>query len=168
MPSFAGKLSGSEIDAVAAFVSGSATSNTMPAIVTFKPNKLLLASCKTGDSTCYLQAFGNFSYHEGPKKALALLRQKMATDSAIETTCHPIAHSIGAGALLRYHGNVGKAFGQGDPTCGSGYYHGLCSGSSPASRPTRSRASRATSAPSPRSARTRTTTTSACTVSATG
>ena len=40
MPSFAGKLSGSEIDAVAAFVSGSATSNTMPAIVTFKPNKL--------------------------------------------------------------------------------------------------------------------------------
>ena len=49
----------------------------------------------------------------------------MATDSAIETTCHPIAHTIGAGALLRYHGNVGKAFGEGDPTCGSGYYHGL-------------------------------------------
>jgi len=125
MPSFAGKLSSSEIDAVAAFVSGSATSNTMPAPQGFKPSKVLLASCKTGDSACYLQAFGNVSYHEGPAKALGELRRKMATDSAIESTCHPIAHTIGAGALLRFHGNVGKAFGEGEPTCGSGYYHGL-------------------------------------------
>jgi mono/diheme cytochrome c family protein len=126
MPSFSGKLSDAQIDAVAAFVSGAATSNTTPAaIVTFKPSKTQLSSCKTGDSTCYLQAFGNLSYHEGPAKALAVLRQKSATDPAIETTCHPIAHTIGAGALLRYHGNVAKAFGQGDPTCGSGYYHGL-------------------------------------------
>lgn len=125
MPSFAGQLSSSEIDAVAAFVSGSATSNTMPSPQGFKPSKLLLANCKTADSACYLQAFGNVSYHEGPAKALAELRRKMATDPAIETTCHPIAHTIGAGALLRFHGNVGKAFGEGDPTCGSGYYHGL-------------------------------------------
>jgi mono/diheme cytochrome c family protein len=126
MPAFDGKLSDSEIDAVAAFVSGSATSNTTPAaIVGFKPSKTLLASCKTGDSTCYLQAFGNLAYREGPAKALALLRQKIATDPTIESTCHPIAHTIGAGALLRFHGNVGKAFGEGDPTCGSGYYHGL-------------------------------------------
>jgi mono/diheme cytochrome c family protein len=126
MPAFDGKLSDSEIDAVAAFVSGSATSNTTPAdIVGFKPSKTLLASCKAGDSTCYLQAFGNLAYREGPAKALALLRQKIATDPTIESTCHPIAHTIGAGALLRFHGNVGKAFGEGDPTCGSGYYHGL-------------------------------------------
>ena len=125
MPSFAGKLSDAEIDAIAAFVSGSATSNTMPAPTGFKPNRVLLASCKTGESACYLQAFGNLAYHEGPKKALALLRQKIATDPPIESNCHPIAHTIGAGALLRYHGNVGKAFGEGDPTCGSGYYHGL-------------------------------------------
>ena len=125
MPSFAGQLSASQIDAVAAFVSGSATSNTTPAPHGFKPNRVLLTSCKTGDSTCYLQAFGNLAYREGPRKALALLRQKIATDPAIEATCHPIAHTIGAGALLRYHGNVGRAFGEGDPTCGSGYYHGL-------------------------------------------
>jgi mono/diheme cytochrome c family protein len=126
MPAFDGKLSDSEIDAVAAFVSGSATSNTTPvAIVGFKPSKTLLASCKTGDSTCYLQAFGNLAYREGPAKALALLRQKIATDPTIESTCPPIAHTIGAGALLRCHGNVGKAFGEGDPTCGSGYDHGL-------------------------------------------
>jgi mono/diheme cytochrome c family protein len=126
MPSFAGQLSSSEIDAVAAFVSGSATSNTTPAaITTFKPSKVVLASCKAGDSACDLQAFGNLSYREGPKKALDLLSQKIATDPSIESTCHPIAHTIGAGALLRFRGNVGKAFGEGAPTCGSGYYHGL-------------------------------------------
>src|SRR5262245_26037855 len=125
MPSFKSKLSSSEIDEVAAFVSGSATSNTMPAPAGFKPNRTKLSSCRTGDSTCYLQAFGNLAFREGPRQALALLRQKIATDPAIEATCHPIAHTIGAGALLRFHGNVGKAFGEGDPTCGSGYYHGL-------------------------------------------
>ena len=126
MPAFAGKLSDSEIDAVAAFVSGSASSNSASSsIITFKPNKVLLSTCKSGDSACYLQAFGNLSYDEGPRKALGVLRQKIATDPAVESNCHPIAHTIGAGALLRFHGNVGKAFGEGDPTCGSGYYHGL-------------------------------------------
>jgi len=125
MPSFSSQLSGTQIDDVAAFVSGSATSNTTPAPQGFKPNKVLLATCKTGDSACYLQAFGNLSYRDGPRKALGLLREKIATDPAIEATCHPIAHTIGAGALLRYHGDVARAFGEGDPTCGSGYYHGL-------------------------------------------
>ena len=32
---------------------------------------------------------------------------------------------IGAGGLLHFEGNVGKAFAAGNGTCGSGYYHGL-------------------------------------------
>ncbi len=39
--------------------------------------------------------------------------------------CHQIAHMIGAGGLLHFEGNVGKAFAEGNSTCGSGYYHGL-------------------------------------------
>ena len=39
--------------------------------------------------------------------------------------CHPIAHKIGAGGLLHFKGDVGKAFADGSATCGSGYYHGL-------------------------------------------
>ena len=82
---------------------------------------------------------------------------------------HPIAHSIGAGALLRYHGNVGKAFGQGDPTCGSGYYHGLLQWKLAGVTPDKvaSVARNVCSEPYVRSERV-TTTTSACTVSATG
>ena len=126
MPSFDNELSDQQIDAVATFVSGSASQSSSTAAPTgFKPNSTKLASCKTADAACYLQAFGNLSYKEGPRKALTLLQQKMASDPAIEATCHPIAHTIGAGALLRFKGDVGKAFGEGNPTCGSGYYHGL-------------------------------------------
>jgi mono/diheme cytochrome c family protein len=125
MPSFAGKLSATQIDAVASFVSGSAGTQNSVTPVGFKPNKKTLSDCKTGDATCYLQAFGNLSYTKGPGDALRLLQEKMATDPAINAVCHPIAHTIGAGALIRYHGDVGKAFAAGNPTCGSGYYHGL-------------------------------------------
>jgi len=75
-----------------------------------KPNKTKLGDCKTGDAVCYLQAFGNLAYAKGPADALKVLQEKIGTDPSIEATCHPIAHTIGAGALLRYKGNVGKAF----------------------------------------------------------
>ena len=39
--------------------------------------------------------------------------------------CHQIAHMIGAGGLLHFKGNLAKAFAEGNPACGSGYYHGL-------------------------------------------
>lgn len=125
MPSFAGKLSNQQIDELAAYVSSSAAAQTNVVPVGFKPNKTKLGDCKTADAACYLQAFGNLAYTKGPADALRLLQEKIGTDPAIEATCHPIAHTIGAGALLRYKGNVGKAFAAGNPTCGSGYYHGL-------------------------------------------
>jgi hypothetical protein len=125
MPSFSGKLSGEQIDSVAAFVSSSAETQTSSGPVGFKPDKQRLSGCTTGDSACYLQAFGNLAYTDGPKAALDVLQQKIASEPAIEAACHPIAHTIGAGALLKYKGDVGKAFAAGNPTCGSGYYHGL-------------------------------------------
>jgi mono/diheme cytochrome c family protein len=125
MPSFSGKLSSQQIASVASFVSGSSRRQTNVVPVGFKPNKTMLSDCSASDASCYLQAFGNLAYRKGPADALRLLQEKMATDPAIEAVCHPIAHTIGAGALLRYHGDVGKAFGAGNPTCGSGYYHGL-------------------------------------------
>ena len=48
-----------------------------------------------------------------------------STNRAVAADCHPIAHKIGAGGLLHYKGDVGKAFADGNGTCGSGYYHGL-------------------------------------------
>ena len=127
MPSFAGKLSSSEIDAVAAFVSGSATSNTTPAaITTFKPNKVVLASCKAGDSACYLQAFGNLSYHEGPKKALDAPQSEDRHGS--RRSSRPATRSPTRSAPARCCASTGTSArhsDEGAPTCGSGYYHGL-------------------------------------------
>jgi mono/diheme cytochrome c family protein len=123
MPSFASKLSDDEIEAVAAFVASSASGSggTAP---DFQPDDTTLSSCG-GDFDCLEQAFGNLAYERGPQVALETFDERIATDRAVEGNCHPIAHTIGAAALLRFRGNVGQAFAAGRASCGSGYYHGL-------------------------------------------
>jgi mono/diheme cytochrome c family protein len=126
MPAFASSLSRDEIDLVAEYVaesaaSGRAASQGDP----FKPDGTTLSDCGEADATCYLQAFGNLAYNEGPKVALERFAETIRTNPSVEASCHPIAHTIGAGALKRFHGDVGRAFADGTATCGSGYYHGL-------------------------------------------
>ena len=113
MPSFDSKLSDREIADVASYVASSAADKGGSVATTFKPDKTELADCDTGTNTCLEQAFGNVSYRQGPKAAIALLEPKMGTDSAILADCHRIVHSIGAAALARYKGNVAKAFAEG-------------------------------------------------------
>jgi mono/diheme cytochrome c family protein len=126
MPSFAGSLSRDEIDVVAEYVADSAGAG-LPASQgdPFKPDGTTVAGCAGADATCYLQAFGNLAYRQGPKVALQRFAEAIRTNPTVEASCHPIAHTIGAGALKRFHGNVGRAFADGQATCGSGYYHGL-------------------------------------------
>ena len=122
MPAFKSKLSPTEIQQVAAFVSTAAGTGRAGKI-SFEPNDQKVEDCT--DTTCYEQAFGNLAYDDGPKKALEELDKLSATNSTVAADCHPIAHKIGAGGLLYYKGDVGKAFSDGSATCGSGYYHGL-------------------------------------------
>jgi hypothetical protein len=89
----------------------------------FKPDDTKLSDCH--DQRCYEQAFGNVAFYKGPKVALALFAQQMAANKAVEAGCHRIAHKIGSAALVRYHGNIPKAFAQGGSICWSGYYHGI-------------------------------------------
>jgi mono/diheme cytochrome c family protein len=123
MPSFSDKLSPEEIEQVAAFVSTSAGTGTAGKI-SFKPDDTKVEDCR-GNGSCYEQAFGNLAYKEGPKAALDKLVEMQSQDPVVLSSCHPIAHKIGAGGLLHYEGDVGKAFAAGNGTCGSGYYHGL-------------------------------------------
>jgi mono/diheme cytochrome c family protein len=122
MPSFKGKLTPTEIHQVAAFVSTAAGTGRAGKI-SFEPNDQKVEDCK--DTTCYEQAFGNLAYNDGPKKALEELDTLSSSNSTVAADCHPIAHKIGAGGLLYFKGDVGKAFSDGSATCGSGYYHGL-------------------------------------------
>jgi mono/diheme cytochrome c family protein len=121
MPAFKSKLTPSEIEQVAAFVSTAAGTGRAGKI-SFEPNDQKIEDCH--DASCYEQAFGNLAADEGPKVALEKL-DSMSSDPAIAAGCHPIAHKIGAGGLLYYKGDVGKAFAAGSASCGSGYYHGL-------------------------------------------
>ena len=123
MPAFKGRLDNDEIESVADFLvtstAGSSQGNA------FKPDDTTLSDCKGETGGCYLQAFGNLAYREGPKKALDEFAEAIRTNPVVERGCHPIAHTIGAGALLHYRGNVGRAFAEGTAACGSGFYHGL-------------------------------------------
>jgi mono/diheme cytochrome c family protein len=126
MPSFASKLTRQEIDAVAEYVSDSAKPGQIASQGDpFKPDATKLSDCADDDGACWLQAFGNLSFREGPKAALQRFQETIATNPAVEANCHPIAHAIGAGALKRFHGDVGHAIAGGAATCGSGYYHGV-------------------------------------------
>jgi hypothetical protein len=126
MPSFRGKLSPQQISDVAQFVSvatGAATG--IPA--EFRPDDTKLEDCGAAPSQnrCYEQAFANLAYNDGPRAALDEFQQLQARNRTVFVNCHQIAHMIGAGGLLHFKGNVGKAFADGSSTCGSGYYHGL-------------------------------------------
>ena len=49
---------------------------------------------------------------------LAEFDKEIAADPEIERNCHRIAHMIGAAALVRYNGRVGKAFAEGSRAAG--------------------------------------------------
>ncbi|MEP7225586.1 MAG: c-type cytochrome, partial [Actinomycetota bacterium] len=110
MPSFTDKLSPAEITQVAGFVATSAGTGKAGKI-SFEPNDQKLEDCQ--DGTCFEQAFGNLAYNDGPKAALDKLAELSSTNPTVQGDCHPISHKIGAGGLLKYEGNVGKAFAAG-------------------------------------------------------
>jgi mono/diheme cytochrome c family protein len=128
MPAFAGELTDAEIAEISSFVADSASGQGDSASATtaaaFKPDDTKLADCK-GNFSCLEQAFGNLAYEVGPKPALAEFDRRIAADPEIERNCHRIAHMMGAAALVRYDGRVGRAFAEGSASCWSGYYHGI-------------------------------------------
>lgn len=123
MPAFGGQLTDEEIEAVAAYVAEAAAKSKVSVAAAFEPDDTKLEDCEA-DSACFEQAFGNLAYTEGPKRALAVFAEKIETDPTVRV-CHRIAHSLGAGALAHYRGDVGLAFADGSAVCWSGYYHGI-------------------------------------------
>jgi hypothetical protein len=91
----------------------------------FKPNQVKLTDCKGGDFQCLEQAYGNLTFYDGPKVALAQFDAAIATPGPTEQNCHRIAHTIGSAALERFKNKVGQAFAAGSSSCWSGYYHGI-------------------------------------------
>jgi mono/diheme cytochrome c family protein len=122
MPAFKDKLTTTEIQQVAAFVATAAGAGSAGKI-SFEPDDKKVEDCQ--DAACFEQAFGNLAYEEGPGAALKKLAEMSSSNPVVAGGCHPIAHKIGAGGLLHFEGDVGKAFADGDGTCGSGFYHGL-------------------------------------------
>ncbi len=124
MPSFAGRLSTREMRDLAAFV-GAGRSSGKAVAKPFAPDRTSLADCTDGKAECLEQAFGNLTFKEGPKPALAQLQRTLQTNRAVQVDCHRIAHRMGSAALSRFKDRVAPAFIAGSPVCASGYYHGI-------------------------------------------
>ena len=124
MPSFASKLSDREKANLAAFV-GAGNASGKAVAAPFAPDGKRLADCRDASAECLEQAFGNLVFHEGPKPALDELQRKIATNTAVASDCHRIAHRMGSAALSRFKDKVAPAFIAGSPVCASGYYHGI-------------------------------------------
>jgi mono/diheme cytochrome c family protein len=128
MPSFADTLSDQQIAEIATFVSSAASGkgddSSASTAAEFTPDETKLEDCE-GSFACLEQAFANLTYEKGPKPALEEFDRQIAADAEIERNCHRIAHMMGAAALVRYEGGVGKAFAEGSASCWSGYYHGI-------------------------------------------
>jgi hypothetical protein len=112
-------------DGGVAVAQGSVGGAFHPIAGSFEPDDTSLDDCTDSAYTCLEQGFGNISFRQGPKAALRLFDERIATDSAVQADCHRIAHSIGSAAFARFDGNVGKTFSVGSATCASGYYHGI-------------------------------------------
>ncbi len=124
MPSFGSRLSGTQIDQVASYVSSAAKSSG--AVVGFKPDNTTIADCeKTNKPFCFRQAFGNMAYKEGPEKTLALLAKDDKSIPGVHADCHQITHWVGHAGLAYYKNDAGTALSHGAMTCNSGYYHGV-------------------------------------------
>jgi hypothetical protein len=106
-------------------VSSSSDGNPHPIAGGFKLSARTLEECNLDDRPCVEQAFGNLTYREGAKVALARFDAMIAKPGPVEANCHRIAHMIGSASLARLNGKVGQAFAEGSSSCWSGYYHGI-------------------------------------------
>jgi hypothetical protein len=95
-----------------------------PVAGNFAPDDTELADCGHAYS-CLEQAFGNISFKQGPRRALALFATKLDRNPDVARDCHRIVHTIGSAAYARYNGNVARTFSEGSSICASGYYHGI-------------------------------------------
>ncbi len=90
----------------------------------FKPDETKLADCH--EQLCFEQAFGNVAYYTGPKAAINALRASRWRRTRRRGRLPPDrAHDRLSASLVRFHGDIPKAFAQGRSICWSGYYHGI-------------------------------------------
>lgn len=102
-------------------VGSPAAAPTHPAASLFQADGTQVSQCT--DDACFRQGFGNVAFREGPKAALDLVEDVYGEGRS--PACHGVVHTIGAAALTRNRGDVGRTFAEGSSICWSGYYHGI-------------------------------------------
>lgn len=73
---------------------------------------------------CFETYFRDKSENDGPEAAFAELKVLYGISPEARSYCHPLAHEIGHGAVMKYP-DVNDAYKHGSDFCWSGYYHGV-------------------------------------------
>jgi hypothetical protein len=74
------------------------------------------------DFGCYEQRYRDIVATDGPRAAIADLRERSSQIAYVGAACHQLMHGIGRDAGRRL--GIG-AFDDGDDTCSSGFFHGV-------------------------------------------
>src|SRR4051812_1986083 len=74
------------------------------------------------DFACYERRYRALGAAEGPGAAVRDLARLAGRVGYVRVACHQLMHGIGRAAGMR---SGLRAFGQGDESCSSGYYHGV-------------------------------------------
>lgn len=73
---------------------------------------------------CYITYYLGVAEERGSKTALAILHERMESDTKLSTNCHQAIHAIGRTAFHEY-GSIAEAYGEADYSCWGGYLHGI-------------------------------------------
>jgi hypothetical protein len=89
-------------------------------------SKTASAGCSgasANDYACYQERYRDLVRAAGVEAAFAELKDEYEKNEFVRANCHPLVHVIGSVAAELY-GDLPATYAQGDPLCGSGYYHG--------------------------------------------
>jgi hypothetical protein len=75
------------------------------------------------DFTCHQERYRALVLDSGVEVAFADLKDERENNGFVRAACHQMTHVIGRTAA-EFYGDLAGAFGQGDPICSAGYYHG--------------------------------------------
>jgi hypothetical protein len=84
-----------------------------------------IAACTGADEidfACYERRYTAMTKARGPRAAMRDLRARAARVGFLRAACHQLMHRIGREAG---RGSGLRAFGEGDESCSSGYFHGV-------------------------------------------
>ena len=94
--------------------------------VKFSGKKNFEVSCQPNDAECLSEVFLDYSKKNGFKPTLLQLEGYVKLNPSATTSCHSVAHKLGANAWRKYS-DISEVYNNGNGVCSFGFLHGAIS-----------------------------------------